>query len=228
MRPPSVVVLDVNETLSDLRPMGQRFAEVGADPSLARLWFASVLRDGFALTAARSTATFRDLGADLLRELLPREVPAVPGEGPELERAVEHVLSGFMGLPLHPDVAPGVRALADQGLRLVTLSNGPAEVAERLLGDAGLRDLFSDVLSVEDAGVWKPGPGAYEYAAEVCGTPLRDMLMVAVHPWDVDGAARAGMQTAWVDRDGRPYPSYATPPVLTVASLVELAGTLGA
>ena len=31
-----------------------------------------------------------------------------------------------------------------------------------------------------------------------------------------------------VDRDGRPYPSYATPPVLTVASLVELAGTLGA
>ena len=39
----------------------------------------------------------------------------MPGEGPELERAVEHVLSGFMELPLHPDVAPGVRALAEQG-----------------------------------------------------------------------------------------------------------------
>ena len=30
MSTPSVVVFDVNETLSDLTPMGQRFADVGA------------------------------------------------------------------------------------------------------------------------------------------------------------------------------------------------------
>ena len=46
---PSVIVFDVNETLSDLSALGARFIEVGAAGSAARLWFASVLRDGFAL-----------------------------------------------------------------------------------------------------------------------------------------------------------------------------------
>ena len=45
---PSVIAFDVNETLSDLSPLGARFLEVGASASAAPLWFASVLRDGFA------------------------------------------------------------------------------------------------------------------------------------------------------------------------------------
>jgi 2-haloacid dehalogenase len=52
------------------------------------------------------------------------------------------------------------------------------------------------------------------------------MVLVAVHPWDIDGAARAGMRTAWLDRDGRPYPSYASGPTHRVRSLEELAGIL--
>jgi len=47
-----VVVFDVNETLSDMAPLAQRFADIGAPPALARLWFAALLRDGFARTAA--------------------------------------------------------------------------------------------------------------------------------------------------------------------------------
>ena len=43
---PSVVVFDFNETLSDMEPMAQRFAHVGAPEHLAELWFATVLRDG--------------------------------------------------------------------------------------------------------------------------------------------------------------------------------------
>lgn len=41
---------------------------------------------------------------------------------------------------------------------------------------------------------------------------LGDAMLVAVHPWDVDGAARAGMRTAWLDRRGTAYPSYFTAP----------------
>ena len=52
----SVVVFDVNQTLSDLAPMARRFADVGAPEHLAKLWFATLLRDGFALTARRGAA----------------------------------------------------------------------------------------------------------------------------------------------------------------------------
>ncbi len=46
---PSVIVFDVNETLSDMAPLARRFADVGAPELLAQVWFASLLRDGFAL-----------------------------------------------------------------------------------------------------------------------------------------------------------------------------------
>lgn len=218
---PAAVVFDVNETLSDLSSMAQRFAEVGAPEHLARLWFASVLRDGFAVAAAGSQESFAVLAQENLRSLL----GALPSHR-EVEGAIEHIMAGFLDLPVHPDVLPAVRALRRAGLRLVTLSNGSAQVAESLLSSAGVREDFERVLSVEDAGVWKPARGAYEYAAERCGLSMSDMLMVAVHPWDIDGAARAGMRTAWVVRSGSHYPSYAAEPDHTVRSLEDLAGAL--
>ncbi len=217
----SVVVFDVNETLSDMTPIARRFAEIGAPEHLATVWFSSVLRDGFALTAAGSGQRFAAIADGVLRTVL---------TGVALDRgtdaAVEHVLSGFMELPVHDDVPDGVRALHTAGLRLVTLTNGSTEVADGLLSRAGLRGEFERLLSVDDAGVWKPARGAYEYAARVCGTDPARMVLVAVHPWDIDGAARAGMATAWIDRHARPYPAHFTPPDYTAASLGELSTKL--
>ena len=45
-RRPTILVFDVNETLSDMSPMGQRFEDVGAPEHLAKTWFAGLLRDG--------------------------------------------------------------------------------------------------------------------------------------------------------------------------------------
>lgn len=220
--PPQVVVFDVNETLSDMAPLADRFAELGAPPALARLWFAAILRDGFARTAAGESERFAVLTESALRVVL---------HGIELDRpvndAVAHVLDGFAALTVHADVPKGVRALRARGLRLVTMSNGAAAVAEKLLGDARLRGEFDHVLSVEDAGVWKPAPGSYGYVAEVCEVAPGDLLMVAVHPWDLDGAARAGLRTAWIDRTGGPYPGWCRTPDYVVPRLDRLAAALG-
>ncbi|MDQ6840756.1 MAG: haloacid dehalogenase type II [Actinomycetota bacterium] len=216
-----VVVFDVNETLSDLQPLSVRFGDVGAPPSMARLWFTSVLRDGLALAAGGSAQPFSLIAEEILRALF----TTVSLDRP-IDAAVDHVMSGFMALAVHPDVPAGVRALRAAGLRLVTLSNGSAGVAEQLLGSCGLRSEFDQVLSVEEAGVWKPAPGAYRYAGRACATAVADMVLVAVHPWDIDGAARAGMATAWLNRTGLAYPRHFTPPVHTVGSLEDLATAL--
>ena len=218
---PSVIVFDVNETLSDMSPMAGRFTDVGAPAPLAKLWFASLLRDGFALTAAGASRPFAELGADVLRTVL-RDVDL----DRDLGAAVDHVMGGFGQLPVHPDVPDGVRALRAAGRRLVTLTNGSTQVSERLLTGAGIRDQFEALLSVEDAGVWKPARAAYEYAARTCGTDPADMLLVAVHPWDIDGAARAGLATAWLDRAGTPYPQAFTPPSLRAGGVTDLAEQL--
>lgn len=217
---PDVVVFDVNETLSDLSPLAERFEQVGAPGHLAKTWFASVLRDGFALAAAGTAAPFADVASAVLGAVLAEAGVA------DVDAGVDHVMSGFSELGVHADVPEGVRRLRRAGLRVVSLSNGSVQVAESLFQRAGIREEFERVLSVEDAGIWKPARAAYEHAASACGVPLGALLLVAVHPWDVDGAARAGLQTAWVDRSGAPYPSHATAPQSTVSDLHELAALL--
>ena len=217
---PEVIVFDVNETLSDMSPMGRRFADAGAPEALAKLWFATLLREGFALAAAGDAAPFGEIGAEVLTGLL-------GGAGvPDPADTARRLAASVADLPLHPDVPDGIQALRTAGHRLVTLTNGPAHVAQKLFGAAGIRDEFEALLSVEDAPAWKPHPSSYRYAAQHCQTTEADMMLVAVHPWDIHGATRAGLRTAWVNRTGSTYPSYLARPELTVASLTHLAAEL--
>ena len=219
MRPrPSVVVFDVNETLLDMAPLAVRFAEVGAPELAARLWFATLLRDGFALAAAGGNEPFAKLAEGALRVVLAGASLNRPAD-----EAAEHVLSGFAGLGVHSDVPEGVRILRRHGLRLVTLTNGSADVADGLLTRAGLRGEFERLLSVEDAAAWKPAPVAYAHGARACSVGTEQMLLVAVHPWDIHGAHQAGMRTGWIARQPTPYPDYFAAPDLQAQDLAALA-----
>src|SRR3989337_2463256 len=86
-RRPALLLFDVNETLSDMSPMGQRFEDVGAPAHLAKTWLAGLLRDGFALTVVDSSEPFARIAAEALRVSL---------HGLSLNRgaeeAVEHVM----------------------------------------------------------------------------------------------------------------------------------------
>lgn len=220
-RRPALLIFDVNETLSDMSSMSQRFEDVGAPAHLAKVWFAGLLRDGFALTAAGVSEPFAHIATEALRVNL-HGLPL----NRETEDAVEHIMAGFAALPVHADVPDGIEALRGLRIRLVTLSNGSASVAEGLFDRAGIRGHFDALLSVEQAGIWKPGAGAYAYALEQCEVDPMDAMLVAVHPWDIDGAARAGLATAWIDRYGGVYPAYFRSPDLSPRSLTELAEQL--
>ena len=105
-RPPRLLIFDVNETLSDMSPMAQRFQDVGAAAHQATTWFAGLLRDGFALTAVDSSDSFAYIASESLRVGL-HGVPLNRGAA----EAVSYIMDGFAGLPVHPDVPDGIRAL---------------------------------------------------------------------------------------------------------------------
>ncbi|WP_134651608.1 haloacid dehalogenase type II [Streptomyces sp. H23] len=222
---PEVLVLDVNETLTDMSVLAPRLADVGLPAGLLPEWFVGVLRDGIALTLAGGPADFATVARDALLTHLARE--GVPPA--DHEAATDHVLGALPELPVHPDVPEGVRALHAAGHRLVTLTNGSADTSRAVLGRAGLAECFEAHLDVAGAGGrWKPAPEAYAYALREAGVPADAATLVAVHPWDIDGAARAGLGTAWLRRTLVPYPSAARPADRTADSMADLARRLGA
>ena len=218
---PEVLIFDVNETLSDMSPMARRFEDLGAPGHLAQTWFAQLLRDGFALASVDASAPFAHVAEGALRVAL-HDQPL----DRDIGEAVSHVLDGFADLGVHADVPDGIAALRVKDLTLVTLSNGSATVAESLLTRAGIRHHFDRLLSAEGAGHWKPRAEAYSHALGQLGREPAEAMLVAVHPWDVDGAARAGLATAWINRVGGPYPAHFRTPDVVADSMTSLADQL--
>lgn len=219
-RQPRVMIFDVNETLSDMSLMGQRFTDVGAPAYMAATWFAGLLRDGFALTTTGGNPAFAELGAEALRNSIGDHVG-------DLDAAVEHIMSGFNSLPVHPDVVQGIHTLRSRAISLVTLSNGSTAVAEGLFDRNDIADCFDRLLSVDKAPLWKPAKAAYSFALKACACEPSEAMLVAVHPWDIHGAHQAGLATAWINRPNARYPAYFAAPDVEATSLVDLATQLG-
>lgn len=219
---PTVLILDVDETLSDMLPLAARLEHVGLPRHLTETWFSNTHRDGFALTAAGAYSDFASMARSALESIVATadNVTAAPAD------AVEFVLSGLGELALYDDVRPALERLHAAGIRIVTLTNASAAETTSLLERGGVIDLVEQCLSVDDVGRWKPAPDPYRYALARCAVPASEAMLVAVHPWDIDGAKRAGLRAAWINRRGIPYPQTCRDPDLVAYGFVALAAGL--
>ena len=184
------VLLDVNETLLDLSGLQPAFDSLGMSDARA-LWFARTLRNGFALAAANDCRPFADVARATLVSLDPTRLKP---------RDADAVLDAFTRLQPHPDVETGLRMLADAGIPAITLTVGDADTVARIFDAHGLGDLVDGHLSAADFGRWKPAPAPYLAGCLALGLPPGDVTMVAAHSWDLHGAHRAGLRTAWISR----------------------------
>jgi 2-haloacid dehalogenase len=192
-----LVAFDVNETMFDLQGLRPAFADIGLAPDLVALWFARVLRDGFALTLLGEYRSFAEVAAQALRGLAPDQVD---------DAAVDAVLAGFGRLDPHRDVAPALDLLRQAGVTVVTLTNGSSDLVAGLLHRAGLHGYVAANLSVDAVRRWKPAPEPYRYAADHTGVAPERIALVACHAWDCAGAGRAGLRTGWVARSEPRWP----------------------
>ena len=109
--------------------------------------------------------------------------------------------------------ATGLDALRREHVT-ATLSNGHLALLVDLARHGDLR--FDCLLSAELARAYKPAPEVYRTAARLLGVEPGELMLVAAHPWDLQGARAAGLRTAFVDRPleygpGSPAREYPTP-----------------
>lgn len=110
-------------------------------------------------------------------------------------------------LHLHPfaEVPDALRELRRRGLKLAILSNGSPHSIGAVVGNAGLRNSFDHLLSVDPVRVYKPDNRAYELAEQAFGLGRREILFVSSNAWDATGARYFGFPTAWINRGGKVF-----------------------
>jgi 2-haloacid dehalogenase len=196
MSPRRVLLFDVNETLLDMAALDPHFSRVFGDARVRREWFAMMLGSALLFTV---TGPYVDFGSHFRTALHLTAERHGMTLGPEDEQAI---LAGVRALPAHPDVRPALERLRTAGFRTAALTNSTAAVEEAQLTNAGIRDLFDEALTADDAKHLKPAREAYEAAARRMGVALAQTRLVAAHAWDVAGALRAGAAAAFVARPG--------------------------
>lgn len=208
--PVQAITFDLDFTLWDLTGVIARAEQQAQDwlarhhPGVAEQWDLEAMAELRQRLAADRPELRHDVTA-LRREAF-REAGRHGGCEPEhldalVEGAFEEFLAGRHVLTLYPDTKPLLNALHER-VRLGVITNGNAEV-HRL----GLDHYFHFSLSAMEVGAAKPSHLVFETAVNRAGVPAGRIAHVGDDvECDVVGAARAGMQAVWLNRDRSPWP----------------------
>ncbi|KAL4761914.1 haloacid dehalogenase, type II [Aspergillus foveolatus] len=100
------------------------------------------------------------------------------------------------------DTVEGLKLLSSK-FRTSTLSNGNVSLLEDLVRHASLP--FTDIVSAEHFGAYKPSPRVYLGAAEKLGFKPEECVLVAAHLKDLKAAKAGGFGTIYVERVGEEF-----------------------
>ncbi|MCF7202384.1 haloacid dehalogenase type II [Pseudomonas oligotrophica] len=220
-----VVAFDIYGTLIDTQAIQGKLATLVGEqaPAVTRLWRQKQLEYSFRRGLMRDYRDFSVCTRDALVYAC-REFGVTPDEP-----AIERMMAAYAELDAFAEVADSLQRLAAGGRRLVAFSNGSRAAVERLLEHAGIREVFAAVVSVEAVGTFKPAPEVYAHLCQVCESAARDVCLVSGNPFDILGAAHAGLRSAWLQRDpATQFDPWGVEPDIRLASLDELQARLDA
>ena len=132
----------------------------------------------------------------------------------------ERLRAAYLTLAPFPDVATALADLAPRPRWI--LSNGTRSMLEPLVATSGLAANIDGVLSVDDAGVYKPSPRVYELAEIRLRIPRSRIGFVSSNCWDAIGATAFGLCTFWINRNNAPVDRHGPPPGRVLRALTDL------
>lgn len=196
-------IFDAYGTLFDVDAAARNVAKQPGQAQLAAVW-GSLSKDWRA----------KQLEYTWLRAVSGRHIPFWQVTQDALDWAMENnglrdnelralLLAVYKECPAFSEVPKMLKALKDKGMNIAILSNGNPEMLVPAVRSAGIGEYLDDVLSVEDAGIYKPHGSVYDLVWDRFDVPQTEVLFASSNGWDIAGAAGYGFATVWVNRSAR-------------------------
>jgi len=138
------------------------------------------------------------------------------------------LMQAYLELGAWPDAGPALKTLKERGLRLAFLSNMTDRLLEAGIKNAGLQNVFNEVLSTDRIRSYKPDPRAYQMGVDALKLPREEILFVSFAGWDASGAKSFGYPVFWLNRLGLPPEELGLPPDGSGRDFTDLVRYIGA
>ena len=158
---------------------------------------------------------------DILAAQLPRtmQILGIKADKAQLENAI----ASFTELELQPEAMAAFQSLTNAGWNLVALTNGSQDSTRQLLARAEATNYFKKIFSCDTISKTKPHADVYAMPKQdISG----DLWLVAAHAWDIQGAAYAGLKTAFITKQEQEYLSIYPQPDVIADNLVAAANKI--
>ena len=206
----------MNETLLNLSVLTKSFDHYFNDKFVMKYWFTKLLHTSSMMGAMDEYKNFGQLSEVVLENIFyEKGIPLT-------EEIKVDILGSFRTLPAYEDVPKALKILRQHKIRTIAVSNSSSEMIKEQLTNAGILDLFDAWYSVDAVKKYKPFKEIYLYAAAAENMAPNDIVMVATHDWDLFGAKKAGLTTAYIERKKEIYNPYYLQADFSKTDLVEL------
>ena len=111
------------------------------------------------------------------------------------------LLSLYKVLSPFKEVPETLKTLKEKNFKLAILSNGTPSLLNELIKNNDLDDLFDDLFSIEEVGIYKPDSKVYDLPIKKYKIEKNEVAFLSANTWDVSGGGNYGYQAIWVNRN---------------------------
>ena len=120
------------------------------------------------------------------------------------------------------EVPEVLKSLKEKQFKLAILSNGTPTLLSELVKSNNLENLFDDLFSIEEIGIYKPDSKVYDLPIKKYQIQKNEIVFLSANTWDVSGGGNFGYNSIWVNRGNNIFDNLDYKPKHTIKDLSEL------
>ena len=132
------------------------------------------------------------------------------------------LLNLYKNLLPFPEVKKFLNNLREKDYKIAILSNGTPSLLNELVKSNNLDNIFDDIFSIEEVGIFKPNSKVYDIPIERYQILKDEVLFLSANTWDVSGGGNYGYNTIWVNRNNNVFDKLDYKPQKQIKHLEEL------